>query len=136
MIITLTKTEKQTVFDHIDAFEDLGFRISDFGETEVALEAIPGNLFDIDAKELFTNVLSGINDWGTEKVPQIVREKIASMSCKAAVKGNQPISATEMDHLFTEMMQADEPYHCPHGRPTVVRITKAELDRRFKRIVN
>lgn len=136
MIITLTKTEKQTVFDHIDAFEDLGFRISDFGETEVALEAIPGNLFDIDAKELFTNVLSGINDWGTEKVPQIVREKIASMSCKAAVKGNQPISATEMDHLFAEMMQADEPYHCPHGRPTVVRITRAELDRRFKRIVN
>ncbi|MQN00653.1 MAG: DNA mismatch repair endonuclease MutL [Lachnospiraceae bacterium] len=136
IIITLTRQEKQTVFDHLDAFCDLGFRISDFGETEVALEAVPGNLLEIDPEELFTNVLKGIDDWGNEKVPEIVREKIATMSCKAAVKGGQPISPTEMDNLFMEMMQADEPYHCPHGRPTVVRITKAELDRRFKRIVN
>ncbi len=136
IVISLTGQEKQSVFDHIDAFEDLGFRISDFGENEVALEAVPGNLLDIDPRELFTNVLQGIDDWSREKVPQIVREKIASMSCKAAVKGNQPISATEMDNLFMEMMQADEPYHCPHGRPTVVRISKEELDRRFRRIVN
>ena len=136
IIVTLTRQEKETVFSHLDAFEDLGFRISDFGETEVAIEAVPGNLLDIEPKELFTNVLKGIDDWGSEKVPQIVREKIASMSCKAAVKGNQPISAAEMDNLFMEMMKADEPYHCPHGRPTVVRITKDELDRRFKRIVN
>ena len=136
IVISLTRQEKESVFDHIDAFEDLGFRISDFGENEVALEAVPGNLLDIDPRELFTNVLQGIDDWSREKVPQIVREKIASMSCKAAVKGNQPISATEMDNLFMEMMQADEPYHCPHGRPTVVRISKEELDRRFRRIVN
>lgn len=136
IIITLTRQEKQTVFDHMDAFEDLGFRISDFGETEIALEGIPGNLFDIDPKELFTNVLSGINDWGAEKVPQIVREKIASMSCKAAVKGNRGMSPEEMEHLFMEMMSTEEPYHCPHGRPTVIRITKSELERRFKRIVN
>ena len=136
IIISLTGQEKQAVFDHIDAFEDLGFRISDFGEKEVALEAVPGNLFDIDPRELFTNVLQGIDDWSTEKVPQIVREKIASMSCKAAVKGNQKISATEMENLFMEMMRSEEPYHCPHGRPTVIRITKTELDHRFKRIVN
>ena len=136
IVISLTRQEKESVFDHIDAFEDLGFRISDFGENEVALEAVPGNLLDIDPRELFTNVLQGIDDWSREKVPQIVREKIASMSCKAAVKGNQPISATEMDNLFMEMMQADEPYHCPHGRPTVVRISKEELDRRFRRIMN
>ena len=136
IIISLSEQEKQAVFDHIDAFEDLGFRISDFGEKEVALEAVPGNLFDIDPRELFTNVLQGIDDWSTEKVPQIVREKIASMSCKAAVKGNQKISAQEMEALFMEMMQADEPYHCPHGRPTVIRFTKTDLDRRFKRILN
>lgn len=136
IIISLSEQEKQAVFDHIEAFEDLGFRISDFGEKEVALEAVPGNLFDIDPRELFTNVLQGIDDWSTEKVPQIVREKIASMSCKAAVKGNQKISAQEMEALFMEMMQADEPYHCPHGRPTVIRFTKTDLDRRFKRILN
>ncbi|MGN0241111.1 MAG: DNA mismatch repair endonuclease MutL [Candidatus Weimeria sp.] len=136
IVISLTRQEKQSVFDHMDAFSDLGFKISDFGETEVALEAVPGNLFDIDPRELFTNVLKGIDDWSKEKVPQIVREKIASMSCKAAVKGNQPISAAEMENLFMEMMEADEPYHCPHGRPTVVRISKEELDRRFRRIVN
>lgn len=136
IIISLSEQEKQAVFDHIDAFEDLGFRISDFGEKEVALEAVPGNLFDIDPRELFTNVLQGIDDWSTENVPQIVREKIASMSCKAAVKGNQKISAQEMEALFMEMMQADEPYHCPHGRPTVIRFTKTDLDRRFKRILN
>lgn len=136
IIISLSEQEKQAVFDHIDAFEDLGFRISDFGEKEVALEAVPGNLFDIDPRELFTNVLQGIDEWSTEKVPGIVREKIASMSCKAAVKGNQKISAQEMEALFMEMMQADEPYHCPHGRPTVIRFTKTDLDRRFKRILN
>jgi len=135
IIMTLTVQEKQAVSEHIDAFEELGFRISDFGEREVALEAVPGNLFDIDPEELFTNVLSDIDSWNKSGLPRIVRERIATIACKASVKGNQRISAREMEHLFVEMMKADEPFHCPHGRPTVIRLTKAEIDRRFKRIV-
>jgi DNA mismatch repair protein MutL len=97
---------------------------------------VPGNLFSIDPKALFTDIISNADNWANEKTSQLVLEKVASMSCKAAIKGNMKISAQEMEALFDEMMTLDEPYHCPHGRPTIISFSRTDLDKKFKRIVN
>ena len=84
----------------------------------------------------FTDIISNADTWANEKTSQLVLEKVASMSCKAAIKGNMKISAQEMEALFDEMMTLDEPYHCPHGRPTIISFSRTDLDKKFKRIVN
>jgi DNA mismatch repair protein MutL len=136
VVVSLSSKEEEALKRHMDVFTSLGYEIENFGGREYALKGVPGNLFSIDPKALFTDIISNADNWANEKTSQLVLEKVASMSCKAAIKGNMKISAQEMEALFDEMMTLDEPYHCPHGRPTIISFSRTDLDKKFKRIVN
>ena len=98
--------------------------------------AVPDNLFGIAKKELLIEMLDQLSDeLSTNMTPELIDEKIASMSCKAAVKGNNRLSAREVDALISELLTLENPYHCPHGRPTIISMSKKELEKKFKRIV-
>ena len=100
------------------------------------MRAVPDNLFCIAKKELLMEMLDGLADGiSTSMAPELVDEKIASLSCKAAVKGNSRLSAMEVDSLIGELLTLENPYHCPHGRPTIIAMTRREMEKKFKRIV-
>lgn len=135
VIVSLTLQEEELLKRHMDQFHDLGFEIEHFGGREYSLRAVPGNLYGLASKDLFLELLDGLTDLSDRASAQMICEKIASMSCKAAVKGNQKLSATEADALIEELLQLENPYNCPHGRPTIISMTKYELEKKFKRIV-
>ena len=136
IILTLTMQEAQLLNEHMDRFSRIGFEIEPFGGEEYAVRAVPDNLFSIAKKDLLMEMIddlsSGLN---TGMTPELIDEKVASMSCKAAVKGNNRLSAQEVDRLIGELLTLDNPYHCPHGRPTIIAMTKKDLEKKFKRIV-
>lgn len=135
LVMTLSAQESQLLQEYGAYFQELGFEIELFGGKEYAIRAIPDNLYGLRAKELFIEMLDGLShDIGKVK-PDMISDKIASMSCKAAVKGNQHLSFAEARELLYELMQLDNPYHCPHGRPVIISMTKTELEKKFKRIV-
>ena len=120
----------------MDQFTRIGFEIEEFGQESYAVRAVPGNLFGIAKKDLLLQMLDGLSDEVSRNLsPDMIDEKVASMSCKAAVKGNMKLSATEVDSLIGELLTLENPYHCPHGRPTIIAMTKRELEKKFKRIV-
>ncbi len=135
MIITLNAMEQQVLHRYQDAFCDLGYVITEFGGKEYSISGIPGNLFNIDAKELFMNILAECSDLKAIDSYELILEKVASMSCKAAVKGNQKLSQKEVEALIDELLTLDNPYHCPHGRPTIISMSRYEIEKKFKRIV-
>lgn len=136
IILTLTMQEEQILKEHMDRFEKIGFEIEPFGGDEYAVRAVPDNLFSIAKKELLLEMLDNLADGlNTTLTPDLIDEKIASMSCKAAVKGNNRLSAKEVDTLIGELLTLENPYHCPHGRPTIIAMSKRELEKKFKRIV-
>ena len=100
------------------------------------MRAVPANLFSVAKRELLMEMIDDLADGiNTSMTPDLIDEKVASMSCKAAVKGNNRLSAKEVDALIGELLTLDNPYHCPHGRPTIIAMTKRELEKKFKRIV-
>ena len=136
IILTLSMQEAQVLNEHMDRFTRIGFEIEPFGGDEFAVRAVPDNLFGIAKKELLIEMLDSLSDGlTTSMTPVLIDEKIASMSCKAAVKGNNRLSAAEVDALIGELLTLDNPYHCPHGRPTIIAMTKRELEKKFKRII-
>lgn len=136
LILSLSMQEEELLKTHMDSFTRIGFEIEHFGGEEYAVRAVPDNLFGISKKELFLEMLDGLADGlHTSMAPDLIDEKIALMSCKAAVKGNNRLSAQEVDTLIGELLLLDNPYHCPHGRPTIIAISKRELEKKFKRIV-
>ncbi len=135
VVVTLSSKEETFLNENIDAFSDLGYKIEHFGGKEYAISAIPYNIFGIDEKALFLNMIAECSDINNAKSPQIMLEKIASMSCKAAVKGNMKLSYEESCELIDDLMKLDNPFHCPHGRPTIIKMTKQELEKKFRRIV-
>ena len=136
IILNLTMTEETVLKEHIDRFTRIGFEIEPFGTGTYAVRAIPDNLFSIAKQELLMEMLDSLSDGiSSNMTPDLIDEKVASMSCKAAVKGNNKLSAMEMDALIGELLELDNPYHCPHGRPTIIAMTKRELEKKFKRIV-
>lgn len=136
IILTLTMQEEEVLKEHMDRFRQIGFEIEPFGGKEYAVRAIPDNLFGIAKKELLIEMLDQLADGlNANMTPDLIDEKIASMSCKAAVKGNNRLSAQEVDTLIGELLELDNPYHCPHGRPTIIAISRHELEKKFKRIV-
>lgn len=136
IILSLSMQEAQLLEENMDRFTRIGFEIEPFGGEEYAVRAVPDNLFGIARKELLMEMIDdlagGIN---TSMTTELIDEKVASMSCKAAVKGNSRLSAAEVDALIGELLTLDNPYHCPHGRPTIIAMTKRELEKKFKRIV-
>lgn len=136
IILNLSMQEEETLNTHMDIFTNIGFEIEPFGGDSYAIRAVPDNLFSIAKKELFTEMLDQLVDGiHSSLAPDIVAEKVASMSCKAAVKGNSRLSAAEIETLIGELLELENPYHCPHGRPTIIAMTKRELEKKFKRIV-
>lgn len=136
IILTLSMQEARLLEEHMDRFTRIGFEIEPFGPEEYAVRAVPDNLFGIAKKELLLEMIDDLADGlNTTMTPDLIDEKVASMSCKAAVKGNNKLSAQEVDALIGELLTLDNPYHCPHGRPTIIAMTKRELEKKFKRIV-
>lgn len=115
--------------------ERLGYEIENFGGREYMISAVPDNLFSIDMKDLFIEMLDDFSNLTGRETPDLIMEKVASMSCKAAVKGNDALSLPEIDALIEELLTLDNPFNCPHGRPTIIAMSKYEIEKKFKRIV-
>ena len=135
LVLTLNLQEEALLSQYAGHFQRLGFEIEPFGGREYAVSAVPANLYGITQKELFLEMLDGLADQTGRIQTEMIYEKIASMSCKAAVKGKQRMSAREAEALLDELLALENPYNCPHGRPTIISMTKYELEKKFKRIV-
>ena len=135
VVLTLTMQEEQAVKEHMSVFEELGYQIEPFGGREYVVNGVPAHLPQIGNEELLKEVIDAMVDEHFRPTPDILKDKIASMSCKAAVKGNNRLPREQMEELLRELMTLENPYHCPHGRPTMIKMTKTELDKKFKRIV-
>lgn len=135
IILSLTRAEQDILERFADVFAELGYVISPFGGNEFAIEGVPGNLFSFDVKTFFMELLASCDSLKGNDGHDMILEKIASMSCKAAIKGNNQLSRPEIEALLEELLSLENPYHCPHGRPTIIAMTKYELEKKFKRIV-
>ena len=136
IIVSLTGQEESILHTYEDAFTQLGFEIEAFGGNEYALRSVPVDLYGCSERELFLAVLDELSqETGNRGSFQVIEEKIASMSCKAAVKGNNRLSFQEAEQLIDELLTLDNPYNCPHGRPTIITMTETDLEKKFKRIV-
>lgn len=136
IIVSLTGQEESILHTYEDAFAQLGFEIEAFGGNEYALRSVPVDLYGCSERELFLAVLDELSqETGNRGSFQVIEEKIASMSCKAAVKGNNRLSLQEAEQLIDELLTLDNPYNCPHGRPTIITMTETDLEKKFKRIV-
>ena len=136
IVLNLSMQEEEVLKEHLDTFTSIGFEIEAFGGDSYAVRAIPDNLFGIAKKELLIEMLDSLVEGISSSVaPDMIAEKVASMSCKAAVKGNSKLSYAEVEVLIKDLLKLDNPYHCPHGRPTIIAMTKRELEKKFKRIV-
>lgn len=136
IILSLSMTQQQAVEENKEIFEQLGYQIENFGGREYAVSGVPAHLPSVGTQELLLEVIDALADeQGRVREPEILLDKVASMSCKAAVKGNNKLPVEQMQELLKELMTLENPYHCPHGRPTMISMTKTELEKRFKRIV-
>lgn len=135
VVISVTPKEAAFINSYHQYFGQLGFEIEDFGMNAFAIRGVPIDLFGHDIKGLFEEVLTQMSESPVRGVPQAIREKIASMACKAAVKGNQSLTYEEADKLIEQLLELDNPYNCPHGRPTIISMSKYEIEKKFKRIV-
>ena len=135
MILSLDTQEEQALTVLGQHLKMLGFEIEPFGGREYAVCGVPGNLFGLDARQVLLEILDSHEEIKKASTPELALEKIASMSCKAAVKGNYALKPEEAELLITELLELDNPYFCPHGRPTIISMGKYEIEKKFKRIV-
>lgn len=135
IILTLSMQEEELLKRYMDNFTQIGFEIEPFGGKEYSIRAVPDNLFGIAQQDLFIEMLDSLGEQTGRMKAEVINEKIASMSCKAAVKGNHKMTAMEAESLIGELLTLDNPYNCPHGRPTIISMTKYEMEKKFKRIV-
>lgn len=135
IVISLSPSELSTLLEYKEHFNKVGFEIDEFGGMEIKLMSIPMDLYGKNPKELFLEILDELSEGHVRGVPEVINEKIASMACKAAVKGNNAMTEDEVWALLEELLKLDNPYNCPHGRPTIFTMSKYEMEKRFKRIV-
>lgn len=134
IILTFSIKEQQKFELCEESFKKLGFLIEEFGGNEYCIRGVPANLLGIDPQELFIEIFDQIEENSGKMNMEMITDKLASMACKAAVKGNTTMSYEEMDNLMEQLMKLDNPYQCPHGRPTIISMTKYELEKKFKRV--
>ena len=134
MILSLTLREEEALNQYGGQLSRLGFEIEPFGGREYAVRAVPSELYGFTERDLFIDLLDSITAEAGHLTADIINDRIATMACKAAVKGNQALSFAEADALIDELLQADNPYNCPHGRPTIIAMSQYELEKKFKRI--
>ena len=135
VILTLNNEEEQSLLKYKKQFQAFGYETEHFGGKEYAVTSVPADFTDIDMKAMFIDMLDDFTNISGKDAPQLILEKVASMSCKAAVKGNHSLSRPEIETLIDDLLQLDNPYNCPHGRPTIISMTKYEIEKKFKRIV-
>ncbi len=134
IILTLNMKEQEKLKNCKEAFERLGFMVEEFGGNEFCIRAVPADLIALNQQNMFIELLDSIDDQTGKMNLDVLTDKLASMACKAAVKGNMTMSFAEMDALMDQLMGLDNPYQCPHGRPTIISMTKYELEKKFNRI--
>ncbi len=135
IVLNLSMQEEQLYLKYRQYFADMGFEIEEFGDQAYAVRAVPSNLPGIAKNDILMELLDSLSDIHGSIGSESLLDKVASMSCKAAVKGNHRMSSPEARALIDELMTLENPYHCPHGRPTIISMTKYELEKKFKRIV-
>ena len=135
VIISLSPQDVLLFETYHEAFEKIGFQISSFGGNELAINGVPGNMLNLDSKALFMEILTDCSNYKSSDSFDMIVERVASMSCKAAVKGNNRLSLPEIKTLIDDLLKLENPYHCPHGRPTMISFSEYELAKKFKRIV-
>ena len=136
IVITLSMREAEALERFKEQFTKLGFVIEHFGGAEYSICGVPGNLYRLNTRDVLIEMLDELTDGISERATaDVILDKIASMSCKAAVKGSQRLSLPEMEQLMKDLMKLDNPYNCPHGRPTIIAMSKYEIEKKFKRIV-
>lgn len=133
LVVTLNGREENIYKESASYFEAMGFEIEPFGGNEYTIRAVPVDLYGCDEKEMFLEVLDQLSQTGMRGDVHVIEERIATMSCKAAVKGNNRLSEAEARVLIDELLTLDNPYNCPHGRPTVITLSKYEMEKKFKR---
>lgn len=134
-ILTLNAQEEEMLERYWEEITTFGYEVEPFGGKEYAVTAVPADFTDIDMRSMFVEMLDDFANISGADAPNLIMEKVASMSCKAAIKGNQAISRSEMEVLIDELLQLENPYNCPHGRPTIIAMSKYEIEKKFKRIV-
>ena len=135
VIVTLNGKEKACLLQHMEHFTSLGFGIEEFGGNDYAISSVPMDLYGYRETEFFYELLDELAEETLTGTPDSIRMRIATSACKAAVKGNMRISRAEAEALIDELLSLDNPYNCPHGRPTIISMSKYELEKKFKRIV-
>ena len=136
MVITLSGRELSVLEENLSVFEQISFTLEPFGDREYLITGIPADFLNIPSKELFLEMLDSMLEQGSKATDtELVLDHCATMACKAAVKGNNRLSFSEAKKLFEEMLQMEQPYHCPHGRPTTIAMSKYEFEKKFKRIL-
>ena len=135
MVVTVSMTEAEALTRYKDAFAGLGFTIESFGGNEYSIREVPANLYGIGERDLFMELLDAVSQENGTLDTEVIASKIATMACKMSIKGNQRVSLMEVEHLLDELMKLENPYQCPHGRPTIIKMSKYEIDKKFKRIV-
>lgn len=135
IILNLSMNEATLIEKYMDNFKEIGFEIEAFGGQDYAVRGVPADLYSLDSDEVLMAIIDNLSNETGRMVPDIVTEKIASMSCKAAVKGNSKLSISEANALIEQLLSLENPYNCPHGRPTIISMSKYELEKKFKRII-
>lgn len=135
VIVSFNIREEEILKENMEFLCKLGYEIEAFGGNEYKVTGIPAGLPNLDCKQLLIDIVDSFLEDSRHNTPELIMEKIASMSCKAAVKGNNRLSVLEINELMRELMKADNPYNCPHGRPTLIMMTKYDIERKFKRII-
>ena len=134
LVVTLPTEDYLYYDENKEIFEKAGFKISDFGDNSIRIEEVPYFLDKLNPTELITSMINNLKKMGTGETVEVKYNKIASMSCRAAVKANDVLSILEMENLIKDLRYINDPFHCPHGRPTIIKFTSYELDKKFKRI--
>lgn len=135
ILLSLDNQEIEMLEKYRTPIEQLGYVVEHFGGKEYTISGIPDNLYHLDMKDLFIEMLDDFSGLSGKEAPQLILEKVASMSCKAAVKGNNKLSLPEIEQLITDLLSLENPYNCPHGRPTIISMSKYEIEKKFKRII-
>lgn len=135
VIINLTSREEEVLNEYLKYFADFGFEIEEFGGSSYSVRSMPIDLYGCNEKQFFTEILDELMDSPMKGTPEVILNKLASMACKAAVKGNQELSEKEACALIDELLTLENPYHCPHGRPTIISMGKYEIEKKFKRVL-
>ena len=133
VVVTLSGSQRQIAEEISEHLIQIGFEIEPFGGNEYVIKAVPTELFGISEKEMFFDIIDQYSLEGKKATPDTVLSKLATMACKAAIKGNMNISLIEAKALIEELMSLDNPYNCPHGRPTMIFMSKSDVEKKFKR---